>query len=216
MHYVAEYHETLHHVLVFLNVQGMTLGANLEAEVVPVSDASSEERSRLMLKCGTSTSPLLTLPAPVHPGVKEVSVVGQSYQIKLAVSSAPSSPLSDGPVALLDAEQLTAAAPTSFVCASCSLPLVQGARVREFRDLPSEHWAELVDAWMCHPDQRLHEHVRNHSAHGFWPSEGQALVGGSYVLFEESAVVQSNFWPAGEGDHKVSALLVFDVRVVTA
>ena len=128
VHYVAEYHETLHHVLVFLNVQGMTLGANPEAEVVPVSDASSEERSRLMLKCGTSTSPLLTLPAPVHPGVKEVSVVGQSYQIKLAVSSAPSSPLSDGPVALLDAEQLTAAAPTSFVCASCSLPLVQGAR----------------------------------------------------------------------------------------
>ena len=48
VHYVAEYHETLHHVLVFLNVQGMTLGANLEAEVVPVSDASSEERSRLI------------------------------------------------------------------------------------------------------------------------------------------------------------------------
>lgn len=208
MHYVAEFHETLQHVLVFLNVQGITPGANLEAEVGPTSDTSADDRSRLMLKCGASTSPLLALPAPVPPGVKEVRVIGQYYEIKLPAPNVPSSPslALDSPPALLDATQLTALAPTSFVCASCSLPLVQGARLREFRDLPSEHWAELVDAWMCHADQRLHEHVRAHSAQGFWPREGDALVGGSYVLFEESAVVQSNFWPMEDGDHKVSAI----------
>ncbi|KAI0718753.1 HECT-like ubiquitin-conjugating enzyme-binding-domain-containing protein [Cerioporus squamosus] len=202
VHYVAEYHETLQHVLVFLSVQGMIPGANLEAEVVPVSDSSSaDERSRLMLKCGASTSPLLALPAPVSPGVKDVKVTGQYYEVKLPVTAAPASPL-DGPPALLDATQLSSLSPTSFVCASCSLPLVQASRLHEYRDLPSEHWAELVDAWMCHADQRLHEHVKKHSAQGFWPQEGEALVGGSYVLFEASATVQSNLWPANDDDHK--------------
>ena len=57
---------------------------------------------------------------------------------------------------------------------------------------------------MCHSDQRLHEHVKKHSAQGFWPQEGEALVGGSYILFEESAVVRSNVWLVSEDDHKVS------------
>ncbi|KAI0716976.1 HECT-like ubiquitin-conjugating enzyme-binding-domain-containing protein [Earliella scabrosa] len=202
VHYVAEYHENLQHILVFLNVQGMIPGANLEAEVVPASDSSSAgERSRLMLKCGASTSPLLSLPAPVPPGVKDVKVIGQFYEVKLPVTSAPPSPF-DAPSALLDATQLSSTSPSSFVCASCSLPLVQASRLREYRDLPSEHWAELVDAWMCHADQRLHDHVKKHSAQGFWPREGEALVGGSYILFEESAVVQKNFWPADEQDHR--------------
>ena len=208
MHYVAEYHETLQHVLVFLSVQGMIPGANLEAEVVPASDSSSaDERSRLMLKCGPSTSPLLSLPAPVSPGIKDVKVTGQYYEVKLPVTTPPPSPL-DGPAALLDATQLSSLSPTSFVCASCSLPLVQASRLHEYRDLPSEHWAELVDAWMCHTDQRLHEHVKKHSAEGFWPQAGEALVGGSYILLEESATVQSNLWPANEDDHKVSDMYI--------
>lgn len=202
VHYVAEYHETLQHVLVFMNVQGLIPGANLEAEVVPASDSSAEERSRLLLKCGASTSPLLALPAPVAPGVKEVKVMGQYHEIKLPVTAPPPLPVDSSP-ALLDATQLSSSAPTSFVCASCSLPLVQASRLREYRDLPSEHWAELVDAWMCHSDQRLHDHVQKHSRDGFWPSEGEALVGGSYILFEASAVVQSNLWPATQEDHKV-------------
>ncbi|KAI0355871.1 hypothetical protein OH77DRAFT_1424131 [Trametes cingulata] len=201
VHYVAEYHETLQHILVFLNVQGLTPGANLEAEVVPASDSSTEERSRLLLKCGASTSPLLALPTPVPPGVKEVKVMGQYHEIKLPVTAPPPSPI-DASSALLDATQLSSSSPSSFICASCSLPVVQGSRLNEYRDLPSEHWAELVDAWMCHSDQRLHDHVQKHSRDGFWPREGQALVGGSYFLFEESAVVQSNLWPTTAEDQK--------------
>ncbi|KAI0676256.1 HECT-like ubiquitin-conjugating enzyme-binding-domain-containing protein [Trametes maxima] len=200
-HYVAEYHETLQHVLVFLNVQGMIPGANLEAEVVPASDSTTGERSRLLLKCGASTSPLLSLPAPVPPGLKEVRVMGPFHEIKLPVTAPPPSPIDSAP-AMLDATQLSSTAPTSFICASCSLPVIQGSCLYEYRDLPSEHWAELVDAWMCHSDQRLHDHVQKHSRDGFWPREGQALVGGSYILFEESAVVQSNLWPATDEDNK--------------
>ena len=48
---------------------------------------------------------------------------------------------------------------------------------------------------MCHADQTLNEHVAKHGR-GFWPEAGQALVGGSYILFEESSVVGDNLCPA--------------------
>jgi len=64
--------------------------------------------------------------------------------------------------------------------------------------LPSEHWEELVEAWMCHSDQKLHEHVVKHGKRGFWPKEGEALVGGSYILFEESVVHSNNLNASGK------------------
>jgi len=97
---------------------------------------------------------------------------------------------------LLDATQLTTANPSSFICASCSLPLVQSSKVQTYKDLPSDHWEELVDAWMCHTDQKLNERVMKHGKSGFWPEAGQALVGGSYILFEEGSMVKHHLSPA--------------------
>jgi len=59
---------------------------------------------------------------------------------------------------------------------------------------PSEHWQELIDAWMCHPDQKLHEHVVKHGKMGFWPQPDQALVGGSYILFEAACISKANLY----------------------
>jgi len=99
---------------------------------------------------------------------------------------------------LLDAAQLSSANPPSFICASCSLSLVQASKIRDYRDLPSEHWAELVEAWMCHSDQKLHDQIVKHGQQGFWPEPGQGLVGGSYILFEESCITVNNLHAAEE------------------
>jgi ubiquitin-protein ligase E3 D len=61
-----------------------------------------------------------------------------------------------------------------------------------YRDLPSEYWTELVDAWMCHHDQALTARIVQNAREGFWPAKGECLVGGSYLLVEESSVVASN------------------------
>ncbi|KAH9936022.1 HECT-like ubiquitin-conjugating enzyme-binding-domain-containing protein [Amylocystis lapponica] len=193
VHYVAEYHESLQHVLVFLTASGMPAGSNLEAEVVSISERDDVDRQGLLLKSGGVVSSHLSLPARVELGKTGVKVDGHHFQIKLAADSTTPHPASH--TALLDAAQLSAHSPTSFICASCSLPLVQCARLRDYKDLPSEHWAELVDAWMCHSDQKLHEHVTKHTTEGFWPSDGHALVGGSYILLEESLVVKNNLSP---------------------
>ncbi len=191
--YVAEHHENLRHVLAFLNVSGVgvTPGANLEAFVS--GDLVEGSNSTLVLRSGMIKSPALALPARTKSGAQEVRVQGLHYEVKVAAvdSSLPKAE----PLPLLDAEQLRSRAPTSFVCASCSLPLVHGSRITRYDDLPSEHWTELVDMWMCHTDQALSEQVTKH-AKGLWPQSAQALVGGSYILFDKSATVNANLWPA--------------------
>ncbi|TFK23801.1 hypothetical protein FA15DRAFT_670172 [Coprinopsis marcescibilis] len=184
----------------------------------------------------------LALPARTAPGRKEVRMQSGHWEIKMPTirqetngsrgqtnGQVEEHQKEDYPDALrnplLDATQLEAASPTSFVCASCSLPIiVPGPSANNgtaspplsplaYRDLPSEHWEELVEAWMCHPDQKLHETVMKHargngragndvqvkvgaggreSRGGFWPRKGQCFVGGSYLLFERSVMVTSN------------------------
>ncbi|KAJ7869096.1 HECT-like ubiquitin-conjugating enzyme-binding-domain-containing protein, partial [Mycena olivaceomarginata] len=179
--YIAEHHENLQHILIFLTVRGATPGVDIEAE------------------SGAHTSLPLVLPGRTAPGKQHVRVQGAHYEIKLATAGAGAAPADTHTAPLLDATQLATAAPMSFISASCSLPVVQSAaRMHEYRDLPSEHWEELVDAWMCHADQKLNARVMKHGRGGFWPEEGQALVGGSYILFEEEAMVKHHLCPADE------------------
>ncbi|KAF9457746.1 HECT-like ubiquitin-conjugating enzyme-binding-domain-containing protein [Collybia nuda] len=192
VHYVAENHENLHHVLVFFTVTGATPGIDIEAEVLPpFPESHTEGGDRLIIRSGAQNSLPLILPARSLPGKAEVKVQSGHYEIKLSTVSRPSSSQEDPPP-LLDASQLLSANPTSFICASCSLPLVQSSKIKEYRDLPSEHWQELVDAWMCHTDQKLNEQVTRHGQGGFWPRPDQGLVGGSYILFEESSMTRNN------------------------
>jgi hypothetical protein len=194
---VAEHHENLQHILVFLTVTGATPGVDIEAEVLPAGgDAdSSVGGDYLVVRSGPHTSLPLVLPGRTTPGKKQIKVQGGHYEIKL--STAPTIPSSESYSApLLDATQLSTANPSTFICASCSLPLVQSSKIQVYKDLPSDHWEELVDAWMCHTDQKLNERIMKHGKGGFWPEAGQALVGGSYILFEEESMVKNHLCPA--------------------
>lgn len=189
--YVAEHQDTLNSIAVFVDVNGTEAGANVEAEVFP--------GDRFIIKCGTRMSPPLALPSKANPGKKEVRVQSGHFEMKLDCTV--SSPSLSGFTSyyhndnieggLLDATQLKDLSPTSFICASCSLPLVQGSRLSRYNDLPSQHWAELLEAWMCHSDQKMTDRVSLY-AKGLWPSPGQALVGGSYILFESGSLAVNN------------------------
>ena len=191
--YVAENHENLHHILVFFTLTGTRPCTELHAEVLPSLEQSLDQGNRFVIKCGLHTSRPLLLPEYTTPGRKEVRAHNTHFEIKLPTTNSPFSDINAQPAPLLDATQLLSIKPTSFLCASCSLPLIQSSKIGTYRDLPSEHWEELVEAWMCHSDQKLHDHITKNGKRGFWPSPGQALVGGSYILFEESAMNRSNF-----------------------
>lgn len=199
--HVAEFHENLQHIIVFLVVSGAHPNTELEAEVVAVDG----EPERLVIRSGPMTSPHLPLPARVPPGKKEIQNLGGHLEIKMGTARSLDGPMnvsssSTDPIPLLDATQLMGARPTGFACSSCSLPLVQSSKIGTYQDLPSEHWEELVDAWMCHGDQKLHDQVMKRGRDGFWPTSKQALVGASYLLFDESAMVKTNI---GQRDQTV-------------
>lgn len=202
--YVAEHQDNLGSVAVFLNVEGAQAGADVEAEVFPSGG------ERLIVKSGASTSPPLALPARVTPGKKDVKVQNGHFEMKLQCASGQQTNGSvvhydaDSPgTGLLDATQIKAMNPTTFICASCSLPLVQGAKVVKYDDLPSEHWAELVEAWMCHSDQKISDRIALY-ANGLYPAPTQALVGGSYILFDASVLQMNNVGAAERPQVRIS------------
>ncbi|KAJ2926581.1 hypothetical protein H1R20_g10516, partial [Candolleomyces eurysporus] len=197
--YVAENHENLQHVLVFFTATTDLPSGDLTAEILPpFPEHVSTGGDLLVIKSGTHASLPLILPGRTSPGRKEIQVQGSHFEIKLGTitgtpSSLSSSSLEDADglsSPLLDAAKLAQAKPSTFICASCSLPLIHPLKDTDYRDLPSEHWEELVEAWMCHSDQKLHDQVMKHGKAGFWPRPGQAFVGGSYILFEDSVMAK--------------------------
>ncbi|KAG2135840.1 hypothetical protein DEU56DRAFT_981029 [Suillus clintonianus] len=130
--YVAEYHETLKH-----------------AEVLPTS-SSGTDGDWLVIRSSWASSPPLSLPVRVAPGKKDAQSRQGHYELKIGIanSQAARSSSPDEPTPLVSAEQLVSLKPTSWSCISCSLPLVHIPKLIKYRDLPSEHWEELVDSWI--------------------------------------------------------------------
>lgn len=191
--YVAEYRENLQLVAAHLRVDGMPRSSRLEADVVP-----GLNQSNLVLQCGSTALSPLPLPACVPAGKADLFAASMGkpvgateyLDLKLCTTLGESKGEADHELPpLLDSEQLRSCQPTSFACTSCSLPVVHGlasGNVR-YNDLPSDYWAELLDAWMCHPDQHVSAEIAKR-ADGFWPESGQVLVGGSFLLFDSNMV----------------------------
>lgn len=78
-------------------------------------------------------------------------------------ASRPAPPTLDLPRAYFSAAHLQSRAPDHLACSTCSNPIVSTApkegKSTTYTALPSEHWEELIDSWMCHSDQLLNVSV---------------------------------------------------------
>lgn len=72
--------------------------------------------------------------------------------------------------------------PSSFVCSTCEATLVRVPDGCTMPSLPSEHWAELLEAWMCHTDQVLHDDVASRTSNGFWPRDNELAIASAHIL----------------------------------
>lgn len=127
----------------------------------------------------------LSLPCRVIPQQVSVASHGDYHEVKLiTLDPSPTRSRHDLEVhAPVSTAELRAALPTSFACATCHTTLVDSSAVIKYNALPSEHWAELLDAWMCHQDQTLSDDLIA-KGKGIKPREGEGLVGSAYVVFE--------------------------------
>jgi ubiquitin-protein ligase E3 D len=56
----------------------------------------------------------------------------------------------------------------SIYCKSCSSQIIKAHSVTEWKDLPSENWAELMDLWFCHkPHEGHHDESGPAESKGF-------------------------------------------------
>lgn len=167
---------------------GTPIHVTLPAMIMPTRttlDPSSGKSSMLTLKLAAMPSmqslslsstmvgefPTAPLPASQLQGLLNLSCgcCGNVLLLKNAVSSEATSHTSD-----LDVGKKAS---------GVSDTVVLDGSIHRVVDLPSEHWQELVDCWMCHEEDFTELREGDLGAR-----LGQALVGGTYLLIHSGNV----------------------------
>lgn len=147
-----------------------------------VLDWAVEEVSELALIVTVAGRQLkISLPVPVQTEpVPAISPSASGASIKLKILPREPNVQEEEPLSTL---YLKRTAPSSFRCAECKIPFLNRCNSSiVYAALPSEHWAELIDSWVCHQDQELNENITNRNA-GFWPADQDVFVASNYLLF---------------------------------
>lgn len=144
----------------------------LEDDALLVATDEVRPASRIRLPCAVPKQQAEAIPAG-----------GDVFEVKLALMpGSPAIPRGDLEVrAPWSAEELRDARPQAFRCATCDAILADTSAITRYNALPSEHWAELLDAWMCHQDQTLSEDLIA-KGQGIKPRDDEGLVGTTYLL----------------------------------
>ncbi|KAL7416578.1 HECT-like ubiquitin-conjugating enzyme-binding-domain-containing protein [Mrakia frigida] len=200
--YLAELQESIRVVQVHLELEEIAVGTELDVEVV--EGEGREARIRRSSKKEDGWEIQILLPGSANPhsfkvfttAVQPSPISSSSSTISFRLSGQPSSCSSEPTSPPLSAPFLASLAPTSLACSTCSNPVVTpNSQTTAYKDLPSEHWEELVGSWLCHDEMKLALGVEEEGkgqggggGGGFWPREREVLVGGNYVLVGERLV----------------------------
>ncbi|OCF58097.1 hypothetical protein L486_04126 [Kwoniella mangroviensis CBS 10435] len=188
--YVAEHQENLRSVQITLH--GVGISSNLELQVE--STSSDDEEGIITSRKDPSVSIRIALPAPVEPGQSVIFTAQSLYlEAKLIAQPLPPAAASLLPTYPLSAPELRYMQARALCCTSCDRELSTlpyGHWDTSYKDLPSEHWAEMMEVWMCHNDPSFTARLAERTKEGFWPQDGGVLVGGSYLLVGKERVKQ--------------------------
>ncbi|CAN9235867.1 unnamed protein product [Alternaria alternata] len=61
-----------------------------------------------------------------------------------------------------DGASLNDAQDVELTCKSCEGVIVSKGKIRQWKDLPNENWAEMMDFWHCHKPDEHHLHDHSH------------------------------------------------------
>ncbi|ORY25819.1 HECT-like ubiquitin-conjugating enzyme-binding-domain-containing protein [Naematelia encephala] len=180
--YIAEHQENLRIISVMLHGPGVPLNSDLNIE------ASSEEAVVTSKK--DSSVLRIVLPTPVLATRTQLTSSDVHLEAKLSALPTSTSSISLNSIVprALSAPELRTLRPTSLSCAECDREIVRLNGKADISDLPSEHWAEMMEVWMCHADPTWTAKLAQQTKDGFWPGSTQVLVGGSYLLVPGDAV----------------------------
>ncbi len=188
--YVAEHQENLRIVHLILHGTGLSPNSELALEI-------SKSNNSEALLVSKASSFKIALPAAVVPG--QICTLEQQDLLLEAKLSAFPTPVATQTLLTshtLSAPYLRRVAPIGLCCTVCDREIADlslaSAVSDGFKDLPSEHWAEMMEVWMCHSDPGFTAQLAQTTKDGFWPDKGRVLVGESYLLLHSGDVKSSN------------------------
>lgn len=189
--YISEHQENLNIVQVMLHGTGIN-----DSDLCIQTDKVTDDEAIIVSQKETFNLHIV-LPTRVRPD-QQSPFVRHGFHLEAKIAALPVA--STGAISSLNtiiphalsASELHRTQPNGFCCASCDRELVDLAPNEICKDLPSEHWAEMLEVWMCHPDPAFTSHLADKTKDGFWPVRGTTLVGGSYLLVDGSQVKAHN------------------------
>ena len=190
--YIAEHQENLNMVQVMVHGDKMSDYPELSIE----AEAEMSEEATLLSK-GNTSQVRIRLPVPVQGGQK-VPLAAPHFHLEAKLTAAatqlsePVSSLNTMITQALCATDLRKLQPRVICCTACDREIAELPIKCAFKDLPSEHWAEMMEVWMCHSDPGFTAQISAQTKDGFWPSEGIVLVGGSYLLLRDEYTRKHN------------------------
>jgi hypothetical protein len=102
------------------------------------------------------TSYLLPCQAMAHQEGQSVIRTLDHWQIKVQMAtSLQREP--NGASVPLSSSILQKQLPSAFLCNVCLSVVAETDTITRYLPLPSQHWEELIDAWMCHSDQEINQ-----------------------------------------------------------
>ncbi|KAK3116725.1 hypothetical protein LTR53_002634 [Teratosphaeriaceae sp. CCFEE 6253] len=156
-----------------------------DRENLTISHDGATATIRLPASLGEHSADRLMIPATPRKNLSFRLQVGETRD---ADGSRGGSPLRGDNIIPWMASDLTH--DTSICCATCEASLMKPGIINQWKDLPSEGWAEMMDFWHCHKPDVPHSHsgpVEN-ASRGFAAisklvaQEGVGLVGPTNFL----------------------------------
>lgn len=181
--YIAEHQENIRSIQVLLS--GLQAFGPQDMILETGSRVAAEATIRSK---DSQVSVVILMPADVVPGQGIALSPSKDAFIEARLESLPRPP--DAPslnvvVHALSASEIRRYRPVILQCVSCGQQVADTKVATEspegYKDLPSEHWAEMMEVWMCHNDPSWTAKLAKRTEEGFWPTKGRVLVGGSYL-----------------------------------
>lgn len=205
--YIAEHQENLLAVQVMLHGTGLPLKDDLYIETAKtVHPEHGAITATVLSKRDPSMSLHIDLPTPVT-AFQSSYLQQQDVHLEAKLSALPSQ--SKGAISSLNtivqhplsASDIRQSKPKGLCCTACDREVADLAKANKseqalkgsgFKDLPSEHWAEMLEVWMCHDDPAFTARLAQTTNEGFWPTRENVLMGGSYLLIHPDEVKNSS------------------------
>ncbi|KAK6540987.1 hypothetical protein TWF694_008368 [Orbilia ellipsospora] len=168
------------------NIKQVSVSIDLQHDQqLPASVSLHPSRRVLTIAFGTDIAHIV-LPVPIACQTKTLPP-STTYRLRACqsfLSSTSFESLASSPPVPWDASNLTD--DVSIYCTTCTTRIVPRGKVQTWKNLPSEHWADLMDLWHCH---KPHDEHKTNPDGGKYAGVGRILAEPSLGLVDQMYVL---------------------------